>query len=189
MTQKKKSKVYNNRTMKSRSVDWKPDWLKKKKNKTQNWNRHVYRVKMAAQSVLTKRRPEITRSLTTTHYKLAFPLFRRIQTLFAVNQTYTRANRSAFHLSERPPQFARRSKDSSVSIVNTLWGLRPTIRRQEHGVFLFSRTPRPVPELNRSPIQRILGFYPCDKAAGSWGWPPPSNAVVNLLAPELFFKF
>ena len=37
---------------------------KKTKNKTQKWNRHDYRVKMAAQSALTERGPETTRNLT-----------------------------------------------------------------------------------------------------------------------------
>ena len=120
---------------------------------------------MAAQSVLTERGPETARNLTHTP---AFPLFWRIQTLFTVNQTSPRAKKSAFHyLTDRPPQCARRSKDSSVSIVNTLWGLRPTTRSSMpgKGMKFFSYPERP--ELTQPPIQRILGFYPGDKAAGA----------------------
>jgi len=135
---------------------------------------------MAAQSVLTERGPETARNLTTPHTCISSVL--EIPDSFRCSQTSPRANRSAFHyLTDRPPQCARRSKDSSDSdyAMGSTSHNPQFDARQGHGVFLFSRTSRSVLELTQPPIQRILGFYPEDKAAGTWGWPPPSNAAVN----------
>jgi hypothetical protein len=61
-------------------------------------------------------------------------------------------------------------RDSSVSIVTSIWAGRPGFHsrhQQQQGVFLFPKSSRPTLGPTQPPIQWVLDFFPGSKAAGT----------------------